>query len=1353
MKRSLLLIVSLPMVLLALALLAAAWLLGTHAGLRFAVSQGQSWLSSNTTQTLQVELESGNVWQGFVAKSLLYQDGELVVRVEQLAIEVDWRALAARHVRIKQVSAKMVELTSPPPDENEPPFVLPARVDLPVNITLDDLSVEQIVADGVVVQGLIAKASAQNGEFALHDLQLVFEGATVQSDAKLRLEQPYAMEGAVRVQRDLDALTLNGVLQATGSLQQLDLLLTATGQDVDKPERNQRLDAKATVHPFDATVIEKITASAERFNPKQWLDAAPSALLDLDVKLEPNADFTASEGRLRVLNHAPLAWQRGGIPVQSLLAEFGIKLQSQRPQSVRVQLQELKLADARRSAGQVSGVASWEAPPNLPNGEFNPDLDEGLIAVDMRLSGVDASVFADLPKRLAVQGRIQASKRGSTLTLQQVDLKNADTTLAAWGALQLVAPMQTDLSLSFAQLNPAAYMVGDNPLLEGRLNGQLAFAGLLMPSNARPVGSVWPQGTLSVAVKDSSLGKAPLHLNADLVGSQQGIDRLKLNLDVMGNTVVAEGSYGGASDAIEVDANFSKLKPLGKAVGLPLDGALMLQGDLRGKGPNVFGRVQLQAERLRVGDAVQLAHAKGDFNLGGMPDSPWQGDLVVTRLGEAGAALPWLQKLTLKLEGTRSHHRLLAQFDSGQNRFSDSRLLKGELGLQGGLRMVGQQNPSIAWQGALNVLKVEGLWWPARSAVLEAPAPLLLAPGVQEIKNVVIRTEDGSTFKNTLLRVAEREIRVEGHAPKFLIPRLSPILGTQVSVEPNNLYTKINWRYLATPDRVDGHVDVDHLSGGLQVLEDSQIDVNIKTFKADLDFNRENASLNMDIEADEFGQVTANLALPVQQDPVSKSWGIAANKKMQGAVAASFTELNWLGPMISGGVRTSGYGQVAVAIAGTVDQPDVTGRLFAMNLNIFQLDQGVRLEDGNVVVDFTTDHAQIDTLEFTVYNRQVPRRQIEALGPLIQGTGKITAQGRWNLSGQDGDVLVKADRVPLLQRPDRWLMADASISVKQPRREGEALRIRGEINALGAYVEMPESGPETLGDDVFIQGRSETLSESTPIDFQLQANLGDKFFLNAEGLRTRLKGGMRLVMLEGVGGSGVRRSGRRLSATGTIEAVDGTYRAYGQDLKIDRGVVNFQGPLDNPGLNVRAVRKGVAVEAGVEVTGTAQRPQVRLISDPAVPDSEKLSWMIIGRGSNSADRDSTLLLTAAAAIFGDDDESTTRKIARGLGIDDLSLSTGSLTAADSRAVGSKVAIAPGADVSANVIGADDPLLSQRIISLGKRFSDRVYLSYDQSVTTAASILKFNYQYSRRLSFIARTGADNAVDVLYQFSFD
>jgi len=72
------------------------------------------------------------------------------------------------------------------------------------------------------------------------------------------------------------------------------------------------------------------------------------------------------------------------------------------------------------------------------------------------------------------------------------------------------------------------------------------------------------------------------------------------------------------------------------------------------------------------------------------------------------------------------------------------------------------------------------------------------------------------------------------------------------------------------------------------------------------------------------------------------------------------------------------------------------------------------------------------------------------------------------------------------------------------------------------------------------------------------------------------------------------------------------------------------GPLDNAGLNVRAMRRNQAVEAGVEVTGTVQRPVVRLVSEPDVPDAEKLSWMVLGRGGDTVSGDDASQLLGAA---------------------------------------------------------------------------------------------------------------------------
>ncbi|HAF55161.1 MAG TPA: hypothetical protein DCL01_08085, partial [Thauera sp.] len=53
------------------------------------------------------------------------------------------------------------------------------------------------------------------------------------------------------------------------------------------------------------------------------------------------------------------------------------------------------------------------------------------------------------------------------------------------------------------------------------------------------------------------------------------------------------------------------------------------------------------------------------------------------------------------------------------------------------------------------------------------------------------------------------------------------------------------------------------------------------------------------------------------------------------------------------------------------------------------------------------------------------------------------------------------------------------------------------------------------------------------------------------------------------------------------------------------------------GLNIVALRKGLEVEAGVAVTGSAKRPQIRLVSEPNVPDPAKLSWIVLGRAPDA----------------------------------------------------------------------------------------------------------------------------------------
>jgi len=201
--------------------------------------------------------------------------------------------------------------------------------------------------------------------------------------------------------------------------------------------------------------------------------------------------------------------------------------------------------------------------------------------------------------------------------------------------------------------------------------------------------------------------------------------------------------------------------------------------------------------------------------------------------------------------------------------------------------------------------------------------------------------------------------------------------------------------------------------------------------------------------------------------------------------------------------------------------------------------------------------------------------------------------------------------------------------------------------------------------------------------------------------------------------------------------VRGTYAAYGQKLAIDRGVINFTGAYDNPGLNILAVRRrpeGEAlsetnVEAGVEVRGTALAPQAKLVSTPTVSDSDKLAWLVLGHGiDNTQGNDMALLSTAAGALFGGAGQG---KLANALGVDELGVGQAAGTSTAGAATG----------------------LQNTVVTVGKRISSRAYLSFEQGASSATSLVKLKYKLNPRITLQFQTGTNNALDVLYTWAFD
>ncbi|MBA4742434.1 MAG: translocation/assembly module TamB domain-containing protein, partial [Azoarcus sp.] len=272
-------------------------------------------------------------------------------------------------------------------------------------------------------------------------------------------------------------------------------------------------------------------------------------------------------------------------------------------------------------------------------------------------------------------------------------------------------------------------------------------------------------------------------------------------------------------------------------------------------------------------------------------------------------------------------------------------------------------------------------------------------------------------------------------------------------------------------------------------------------------------------------------------------------------------------------------------------------------------------------------------------------------------------------------------------------------------------------------------------DDVVIVGSEEDEERGgagLAVTADVTVSLGDALYLSALGLDTRLTGELALRL----------RDGAPLAASGTISTVGGSYKGYGQSLTIERGLINFQGPLDNPGLNVVALRKGLPVEAGIAVSGSARRPVIRLVSTPEVPDPEKLSWIVLGRSpSAGGGADMSLLLPAAQALLGGPGGGMTEQLSRSLGVDEFGIGQ-----ADSGApVRSSSVVDGGRAAGEGNVGA-------QVFTIGKRLSPDLFVSFEQSLGGAESLVKLTYQLTRRISLVARGGTDNAADVFYTIKF-
>lgn len=852
--------------------------------------------------------------------------------------------------------------------------------------------------------------------------------------------------------------------------------------------------------------------------------------------------------------------------------------------------------------------------------------------------------------------------------------------LGAAGARAPARAIEIKASGRAQRVNPAAF----GAYLPGSINAAFEASGRLGPD--------W-RGALRLALEPSTLAQAPLWGHARLAADARRVSDVDIDLHLGPNSVAARGSFGAARDVLDWRIDAGQLAAFGPNFG----GALRGSGTLSGSMQTLSLGAALEGSKLRLFGRHQLETLRASANLGagrGAAD-PLVSDIELTGYASGDTRVAAAR---LQTSGTRAAHALRlaargADFDASA-------------AVRGGWN-------ANAWSGSVDALQNKGRY----AFALQAPVPLRLAgaPGAgvlglarpQQIAlgSAVLRLPDGSISLQSLAKDGARWSTTGSAAgvPLTYLAQFAPALRDNAG---GDLALGAQWALdlqVAAAPALNGMLHVFRERGDLIVGGDVPVVLGLRLLDARADIADGALRLQMELEGTRAGHARVDASAQMLQGRLGN------DSALRMTASADMGSVAWLAPL-SGqpGLELDGALKLALSGTGTLGAPALRGSVNGDQLALRWADQGVKLRNGQLRAELAGDQLLLQRLSFDGVQ------------------GKAVADGSMRLAGGEASMQLKlvADRLEILSRPDRTVVVSGQGTLT---RDARRFQLEGKFRAERALVELAPQGRPTMSDDVIVLGRTPPgtrpkAGAAMPLNIDLEADLGNDFRLRGMGLDATLAGTLHVRTF----------GGQPPRVTGSIRVVSGTYAAYGQRLAIERGVINFTGAYDNPALNIRALRKrpegeqlsDTNVEAGVEVRGSALAPAAKLVSTPPVPDSEKLSWLVLGHGleGTSGNEASVLSAAAGALLGGGAGGGFQSRLASSLGVDELGLSQ-----------------AKG--------------LESTVVTVGKRISQRAYLSFEQGATTATSLVKLRYKLNPRVTLQFQSGTNTAFDVLYSWAFD
>ncbi len=537
--------------------------------------------------------------------------------------------------------------------------------------------------------------------------------------------------------------------------------------------------------------------------------------------------------------------------------------------------------------------------------------------------------------------------------------------------------------------------------------------------------------------------------------------------------------------------------------------------------------------------------------------------------------------------------------------------------------------------------------------------------------------------------------------------------------------------------RLGGRARIARRDGDLLIPGDPPIPLGVKALVLDLtatptSANASRLDAKLDLSTEKMGKI-AGTGTAVLVVDAQGGMALDARQPIRAKLDADITDLAWVGLFVGDSMEIGGQVKANLDAQGTLaGKWSASGAIRGDKLRVVRIDDGVRLVDGTLSARLDGDKLVLDSLRFPASLRVMPAewrtREWITTNPEAKD-GYAEARGQWNLIDGGGNVRLTLYRFPALQRSDRYAMVSGTVDLtaQMPR-----IDIVGDLKADAGWFSLEIlQGVPSLDDDVKVRRVGDDPGVvSTPLQtsMNLKFDMGPRFYITGMGLDAGLLGSIQILLNDG-----------RLTGVGALRTRGGGIEAYGQKLRLRRGTLTFQGRLDNPLLDIEALRTGEQVEAGVKVVGTAQRPRIDLVSYPDVSDVEKLSWLLLGRGPDESGSDAALLLSVGTALLGGG-----QPFYKQFGLDDVSVRTGNL--------GSSGSILPDRTVAGDVNRDSDSQLATQFLVASKSFANGITLSVEQALAGSDTVGRASYRLARGLSLDLKGGSVNGIALVYRTFF-